>query len=81
MKNKQKLLLLVPALWASSVDILLTIICQPKEYWQGNLQSRNEANPIGAFLMEKHISGLFIVSGIWLVIIALLGYYLPRRLS
>jgi hypothetical protein len=81
MTKKNRLLLLVPALWTSIFDIAMTIIHQPKEYWNGNLERANEANPIGALFMANHIAGLFVISGLWIIIIALLGYFLPRRIS
>ena len=31
--------------------------------------------------MEKHVDGLFIVSGIWWLIISFAGYFLPKRFS
>jgi hypothetical protein len=81
MDRKQKLLLLIPALWASLFDIVITITHQAKDYWSGNLQLANEGNPIGNFMMTKHVSGIFIISAAWLLLIGLLGYYLPKRLA
>jgi hypothetical protein len=81
MTKKDRVILLVPALWASMFDIAITIIHQPKEYWSGDLTKANEGNPIGALFMENHISGLFIISGIWIIVIGLLGYFLPRQIS
>ena len=81
MNRKQKLLLLMPALWASLFDIVITIVHQPKEYWNGNLQVANEGNPIGKFMMTNHVSGIFLISIFWLVLIGLLGYYLSRIMS
>lgn len=81
MTRKDKLILLVPALWTSMFDITMTVIHQSKEYWNGNLVKANEGNPIGAFFMEHHVSGLFVISGIWIIAIGLLGYILPRRLA
>lgn len=81
LSRKQKLFLLIPALWASLFDIVVTIVHQPKEYWSGNLAVANEGNPIGKFMMTNHVSGIFIISIFWLVLIGLLGYYLPRMLS
>lgn len=78
--NKEKVILLVPALWSGLFDITVTIVHQPAEYWEGNLTKSNEGNPIGAFFMSQHITGLFIISGIWLIAIAFLGYYLPLQL-
>lgn len=80
MMNKEKVILLAPALWSSLFDITLTIIHQPVEYWEGNLTKSNEGNPIGAFFMSQHITGLFVISGLWLVAISFLGYYLPLRI-
>ena len=77
----KKLLLLIPALWASLFDIIITIIHQPVEYWNGNLNLANEANPMGDFMMKNHITGIFIISLLWILIIGLLGYYLPRKIS
>ena len=62
-------------------DIIITIIHQPVEYWNGNLNLANEANPMGDFMMKNHISGIFIISLLWILIIGLLGYYLPRKIS
>lgn len=79
--NKLKFLSLIPALWTSLFDIVMTICGQPDEYWNGNLTKANEANPIGHFVMNNHVSGLFIISALWIIIIVLLGYYLPKKLS
>ena len=69
-----------PALIASLIDISVTIIHQPKAYWEGNLSRANEGNPLGALLMASHVSGLFIISGIEILLIIVLGYYLPTRI-
>ena len=79
--NKNKLLLVIPAFWASLFDIIITIIYQPNDYWNGNLKIANEGNPIGGLLMEIHISGIFVVSILWLILIIILGYYLPKKIS
>jgi len=81
MMKKVKLLLLIPALWTSLFDITITTVHQPKEYWNGNLKKANEGNPIGAIFMENHVYGLFFISIIWILIIGLFGYYLPRKVS
>ena len=81
MTRKNKLLYLVPALWATLFDITVTIIHQPKEYWNGDLTKANEGNPIGALFMENHVGGLFIISAFWIFAIGLLGYFLPRQIS
>lgn len=81
MTRKDKLFFLVPALWTSLFDITITIIHQPKEYWNGDLTKANEGNPIGAMFMENHVAGLFIISGSWVFIIGVLGYFLPRQIS
>jgi hypothetical protein len=79
--DKARILTLIPALWASILDITLTICGQPSAYWNGNFKVANERNPIGAFVMSNHVSGLFVISGIWIALIVLLGYYLPRKIS
>lgn len=79
MTRKNKLLLLVPALWTSTFDIAITIVHQSKEYWDGDLTKANEGNPIGALFMKNHVSGLFVISGLWIITIGLLGYFLPRQ--
>jgi hypothetical protein len=79
MTRKDKLLLLVPALWTSIFDIAITVIHQSREYWNGDLTKANEGNPIGALFMKNHVSGLFIISGFWIITIGLLGYFLPRQ--
>ena len=81
MTRKNKLLYLVPALWTSLFDTAITIIHQPKEYWNGDLTKANEGNPIGALFMENHVGGLFIISAFWIFAIGLLGYFLPRQIS
>ncbi|MEQ9309844.1 MAG: hypothetical protein RLN90_10345 [Balneolaceae bacterium] len=72
---------LTPTLIASLIDITITIVHQPKEYWEGNLNKANEGNPLGAIFMANHISGLFIISAIEVILIMLFGYYLPRKIS
>lgn len=72
---------LIPAYIASLIDIGLTIIQQKPEYWNGNLAASNEGNPIGKYFMLNHVSGLFVISGIWLIIIGIAGYYLPSKFS
>ena len=81
MNKTKKLLALIPALWASLFDTVITIVHQPKEYWNGNLNTANEANDIGNFMMKQHVSGIFIVCGIWIILIAILGFYLPKKYS
>ena len=81
MKKREKLLALIPAIWASFFDIAITIIHQPKEYWNGNLNMANERNPIGNFMMKNHVSGIFTISIFWLILIGVVGYYLPRKIS
>ena len=81
MTRKNKLLYLVPALWTSLFDTAITIIHQPKEYWNGDLTKANEGNPIGALFMKNHVGGLFIISAFWIFAIGLLGYFLPRQIS
>jgi hypothetical protein len=58
MNKREKLLALIPALWASLFDAVVTIVHQPKEYWAGNLNIANEANGIGNFMMKQHVSPL-----------------------
>ena len=79
--KKNKLRNLIPAYIASIVDITLTIVNQAPEYWQGDLSKANEGNPIGGTLMAMNVSGIFVISGIWLIIIGPLGYHLPGKLS
>ena len=81
MNKRKKLLALIPALWTSLFDAIITITHQPKEYWNGNLNVANEANSIGSFMMKQHVSGIFIISGIWLILIGIIGYYLPKKYS
>ncbi|MCY1633502.1 hypothetical protein [Marinifilum sp. D737] len=81
MNKKEKLLALIPALWASLFDTVITILGQSNDYWNGNLNMANEGNPIGNFMMKNHVSGIFIVCGLWMILIGILGYYLPRKVS
>lgn len=81
MNKKDKLILIIPAFWASLFDTVITIIHQPRQYWSGDLSVANEGNPIGAFFMRNHVSGIFFISIFWLALIVVLGYYLPRKIS
>jgi hypothetical protein len=81
MTKKEKLTLLIPALWASLFDTVITIVHQSKDYWSGDLKAANEANPIGAVFMKYHVAGLFILSALWMILVSVLGYYLPRKIS
>ncbi len=44
-----QLIKLTPALIASLFDMTVTALGQSPEYWSGNLQQANEANPVGGF--------------------------------
>ncbi|SHG64081.1 hypothetical protein [Flavobacterium johnsoniae] len=82
MKEKilsSKLILLIPAYWACIFDEIITIVNQSDEYWKGDLSKANEGNPIGAFMMASHTSGLFIICLLWLLLIGIIGYYLSNR--
>lgn len=82
MKEKQPSWLpFVPAYWAALFDIIITITHQHPDYWKGNLDKANEGNPIGAYMMGHHVSGIFVISFIWLVIIGLAGRFLPQKYS
>lgn len=76
---KNRLIIILPAFFAALLDILITIYFQPKEYWNGSLKYHNEANPIGSFAMSESIYGLFIISAIWLIIILILGIFIPYK--
>lgn len=82
MKNietKTRLINIFPAFWAALFDIIITIYFQPKEYWDGNLKNHNEANPIGSFAMNESIYGIFVISIIWLILILIMGLFLPKN--
>lgn len=79
MKKSHKLLLLIPALWASIFDIFITTAYQTPDYWAGDLAKAKEGNPIGNWFMSQHVSGLFIISAFWVILIGVLGYYLPSK--
>jgi hypothetical protein len=79
--KKNRVLKLIPAYFASIIDITITIANQAPEYWKGDLSKANEGNPIGGTLMKMDVSGIFIISGLWLLIIGPLGYHLPNKLS
>lgn len=82
MKEKilnSKLILLIPAYWTCLFDIIITIINQSDLYWKGNLSKANEGNPIGAFMMKNHTSGIFIICALWIILIYILGKKLSKR--
>ncbi len=81
MHKKAKLLAILPAFWTCLFDTVITILHQSNEYWEGNLNTANEGNPIGNFFMSHHVSGLFLISAFWLILIVVLGYYLPRKVA
>lgn len=74
-----KFIMLIPAFWAALFDMTITVIYQPNEYWNGNLNIANEANPIGAFAMKYHVLGFFAISLAWLFLIGLIGSLLPKK--
>lgn len=71
----------MPALWACTIDLILTIINQPIEYWHGSLQVANEGNPIIIYLMKISVYGLFIFLGLWLLFIGIITLYLSPLLT
>jgi len=79
-KVANNIIIFIPAFWACLVDLLLTTINQPVEYWQGNLQMVREGNPLIEFLMKNSISGIFIFVTLWLLTIVMIGYYLHSKL-
>lgn len=79
MRKHDKLILLIPSLWASIFDIFITSFWQDPNYWKGDLSKAREGNPIGAWFMSQHVSGLFVISIIWILMIVVLGYYLPGK--
>lgn len=81
MSNKvlHNFIMLIPAFWAAIFDMTITVIYQPREYWNGNLNIANEANPIGAFAMKHHISGFFIICLLWLLLIFFIGSKLKGK--
>ena len=79
--KRVKLFQLIPAFSASIIDIAVTVIHQAPEYWAGNLAKANEGNPIGNLMMKNHVSGIFVISGFWLILIGVAGYHLPRKWS
>jgi hypothetical protein len=79
--KRQTWLSFIPAYWAALFDIVITIVHQPDEYWQGNLTKANEANPFGAYMMANHVSGIFVISFIWLIIIGVVGRLLPYKFA
>lgn len=81
MNKNEKILALIPAFWASLFDVVITIVHQSKDYWNGNLEMANEGNPIGNFMMKNHVTGIFVISFFWLFVIGILGYYLPKKYS
>jgi len=77
--RKNKMILLLPAFWACLFDETITIVKQKADYWNGNLNTANEGNPIGAAFMHYHVSGIFVISAFWLLLIGIIGIYLPTR--
>ena len=78
-KLSTRYILFIPAYWACLFGEIITIAYQSKEYWNGDLKKANEGNPLGAFLMANHVSGIFLISAAWLIIIGLIGSFIPYK--
>jgi hypothetical protein len=82
--NKSKiihtLIAFTPGLWACLVDLFFTVIGQPREYWQGNLLSAKEGNPLIKILMINGTSNIFFFVLIWIFTFLSIGYLLPNNL-
>jgi len=79
--RKINLLMIIPTFAVALFDMAITITHQPNQYWEGNLLATREGNPVAVAFMNEHVSGFFVLSAIWLSIIFLLGYFLPRKVS
>ncbi len=80
-KNKHKLLIFIPAFIACIIDLIVTVINQPTNYWLNNLKSVNEANPLLNYFMKHSILGIFVVTFIWLILIAFTVLFTPINIS
>ncbi|MGL1891634.1 MAG: hypothetical protein OCD02_08405 [Spirochaetaceae bacterium] len=80
-KNAYKLYIFIPAFIACCIDLIVTTINQPTDYWIRALDKVNEINPVLNFAMRHHILGIFLVTFIWLLIIAFLTLISPEKLS
>ena len=81
MNKKQKLLAIVPALWAIFFEAVITIVHQSEEYWNGILNMAYDGYSIGSLLEKKYVPETFISCVLTMIIIGVLGYYLPRKVS
>ena len=79
--RKINLLMIIPTFAVALFDMAITITHQPNQYWEGNLLATREGNPVAVAFMNEHVLGFFVLSAIWLSIIFLLGYFLPRKVS
>jgi hypothetical protein len=68
---------LLPAIAMILFDLGLTIIFQPREYWQGSYGLTTEKSPIGVFLLSIHPAVFLIVMLIYIGIVTLLIFQLP----
>lgn len=78
---KSRLVLLVSPLFAAVVDCAVTIMYQPAAYWAGNLDVHDEVNPVGKMFLQWHQSGIFILSALWLLLVAIAIIKLPIKFS
>jgi len=76
-KNKINI---IPALFASSLDIFFTLFYQKASFWKGDHSTVNEANPIGNYLSTYSFLGLPLICLVWLIIIYFAGLNLPEKL-
>jgi hypothetical protein len=69
----------IPPILACCLDFIVTVIGQSPDYWTGDLSAANEANPVGAAFMSYHVSGLFVLTALWLALIFGLSYIVPAK--
>lgn len=75
-----RLYLCLPPLAMASLDVCMTLLGQPPEYWGGGymVRSVHEGNPLAEALLLIHPAAFLAASVVWLVLVAGLVPVLPR---
>ncbi|MFO0970643.1 MAG: hypothetical protein U0793_34320 [Gemmataceae bacterium] len=74
----QRLWLCLPPIALGGLDIALTLLGQPSEYWAGDYRLAEELNPLARPLLTWHPFAFLGLGVLWLVSVALGILVLPR---
>lgn len=78
---ERKLWLCIPVIITDLIDITVTMLGQPAEYWNGSYDLVREFNPIARWFMVLHPAGALVYIILDILMISLLIIVLPMLLS